>query len=348
MAKIGEKELKEQIKDNKFSNIYIIYGEETYLKDLYIKKIKSKLVDPAFADFNYHEYEGKDCSIDDVLRDAQMMPMMSEYSVVLVRDFPFSDNSEAVSSLKEYAKDVCDTSVLIFWYDSLNFDIKKNSKWNTVINIVAKAGSAVNLEKRSLSDLARMIVSYAKKQNRVISLADAQYLISVVGSDLKTIFNELEKMCNFAGGEITRAIIDNLAVKSLQARVFDLSKFILRGDSDSAYNVLNTLFVQKEEPIAVLSVISSCYVDMYRVKCAKTANVNENNLTEFFSYKNREFLIKNAARDCRNISTEGLRKAIDILSHSDEMMKSTSVDKNLLLEETVAKLLMLRSKYASY
>lgn len=348
MAKIGEKELKDQIKENKFSNIYIIYGEETYLKDFYIKKLKSKLVDPAFADFNYHEYEGKDCSIDDVLRDVQMMPMMSEYSVVLVRDFPFGDNSDAVNSLKKYAKDLCDTSVLIFWYDSLNIDVKKNSKWNTVINTIAKVGSSVNLEKRSLSDLAKMIVSYAKKQNCVISSANAQYLITVVGNDIKTVFNELEKMCNFANGEVTREIIDNLAVKSLQARVFDLSKFILKGDSDSAYKVLNTLFVQKEEPIAVLSVISSCYVDMYRVKCAKTANIDENNLTSIFSYKNREFLIKNAARDCRSISTEGLRKAIDILSHSDQLMKSTSVDKNLLLEETVAKLLILRSKYASY
>lgn len=82
---------------------------------------------------------------------------------------------------------------------------------------------------------------------------------------------------------------------------------------------------------------------MYRAKCAKAANENEMTLSDYFSYKGREFLIRNAARDCRNISFESLRKAIDILSNTDELLKSTSIDKNLLLEETVAKLLMLRN-----
>ena len=79
---------------------------------------------------------------------------------------------------------------------------------------------------------------------------------------------------------------------------------------------------------------------MYRVKCAKAANVNENELAQYYSYKGREFLIKNASRDCRNISFESLRASIDILQRADELMKSSSIDKNLLLEETVAKLLL--------
>jgi calcineurin-like phosphoesterase len=84
-------------------------------------------------------------------------------------------------------------------------------------------------------------------------------------------------------------------------------------------------------------------VDMYRVKCAKTANVNENELSNYFNYKGKEWLITNASRDCKKISIESLRSALDVLSNADEMMKSTSIDKNLLLEETVAKLLMLRN-----
>ncbi|MBR1531893.1 MAG: DNA polymerase III subunit delta, partial [Eubacterium sp.] len=154
----------------------------------------------------------------------------------------------------------------------------------------------------------------------------------------------LEKICAYVGeGEVTKKVIDELAIKSLQARVYDLSKFILRGDSDSAYRVLNTLFAQKEEPIAILSVISSCYVDMYRVKCAKAAGENENELTQYFSYRGREFLIRNAARDCRTVSVNSLRSALDTLAETDEKMKSTSIDKNILLEETIAKLMMARN-----
>ena len=55
MAKIGEAELKNQIKNNDFSNVYMIYGDEGYLKEFYVKKLKEKLVEPAFADFNFHQ-----------------------------------------------------------------------------------------------------------------------------------------------------------------------------------------------------------------------------------------------------------------------------------------------------
>lgn len=344
MGKIGEAELKNQIKNNELSNVYFIYGEETYLKEFYVKKLKEKVVEPAFADFNFHQYEGKNTAMHEILQDAEMMPMMAQYSFILVHDYPLDKAASDVDALKEFFKDVPETCIIVFWYDSIEVDTKKNAKWRSIETAFAKAGSAVHLEKRTESDLVKLITASAKKRSCSIDSANARYLISVVGSDIKTIFNELEKICGFVGkGEITKQIIDELAVKCLQARVYDLSKFILAGNSDGAYGVLHVLFAQKEEPIAILAVIASCYVDMYRVKCAKSANMNEMQLSDYFSYKGREFLIRNAARDCRNISVEDLRKAIDILSKTDELLKSTAIDKQLLLEETVAKLLYLRN-----
>ncbi len=345
MAKIGEAELKAQIKSREFSNVYMIYGEETYLKDFYVSKLKETLIDSAFADFNFHQYDGKDTSISEILMDAEMLPMMSEYSLVLVRDYPLDKSSADVDALKEFFGDIPETTVLVFWYDTIQIDTKKSGKWKTIENMFSKAGSCVNLEKRTEGDLAKLIVSSAKKRGCTIDTASARYLISVVGSDIKTIFNELEKICGYVvSGEITRDIIDRLAVKCLQARVYDLSKYIIAGNSDGAYGVLNVLFAQKEEPIAILSVISSCYIDMYRAKCAKSANVNEADLSNYFQYKGREFLIRNASRDCRNISFDNLRQAIDVLCTTDELLKSTAIDKNLLLEEAVAKLLLLRGQ----
>ena len=342
MARIGEAELKEQIKTSSFSNVYFIYGEESYLKEFYAKKLKEKIVNPAFADFNFHQYETKNSTLDDILQDAQMLPMMDEYTFILVHDYPLDKSTADIEALKEFFKDIPQSCVLVFWFDSIEVDTKKSSKWKSIENLFAKAGSSVNLEKRSESETAKLIVNSAKKRNCRIDTNNAKYLISVCGNDIQTLFSELEKICAYANGrEITKQDIDSLAVKSLQARVYDLSKFILAGNSDSAFGVLNTLFAQKEEPLSILAVISSCYIDMYRVKCAKAANENENELANYYQYKGREFLIRNASRDCRNISFSALRESIDVLQKADELMKSSSIDKNLLLEETVAKLLLL-------
>ena len=344
MAKVGEAELKNQIKNSDFSNVYMIYGEEGYLKEFYVQKLKEKLVEPAFADFNFHQYDGKKSPLSDILTDADMMPMMSEYTFLLVRDYPFDKSKDDVELLKSYLSDVNESAVIVFWFDNLEIDTKKNAKLRALETAIAKNGTAVEFNRKTESELARLISAKVKKLGCTIDSTNAAYLVSVVGNDLKTILNETEKICSFVGeGEITRKIIDELAVKCLQARVYDLSKFILNGKSDEAYGVLRGLFAQKEEPIVILAVISSCYIDMYRVKCAKACGKGEQSLTEYFNYKGREWLIRNAVRDSKNLSLENLRCAIDTLSETDEKMKSTAVDKNLLLEETVTKLIALRN-----
>ena len=220
MAKIDEAELKAQIKNRQFSNVYFIYGEESYLKEHYVNKLTSAVVDPAFADFNYHRYDGKDISISDILQDAETVPMMAEYSFILVRDYPFDKSVNDCKEIKEFLKDVPDTCVLVFWYDSLAVDTKKNDKFKSLITAFAKAGSVAELNKRTEGDIARLIVASAKKRGCTIDSKNARYLISVVGSDLKTVFNETEKLCFYIGeGEIKKEHIDEIAVKSLQARV---------------------------------------------------------------------------------------------------------------------------------
>lgn len=343
MARLNEDELKKQIKSGTFDNVYFIYGEESYLKEFYVNKLKSKIVDPAFADFNYHCYENKNTPLDVILNDADTLPVMSEYTFILVHDYPLDKSESELELLKAYFNDISQSCVIVFWCDNIDVDVKKNAKWRKIENAFAKFGASVDMQKRTESDLAKLIVSRAKKKNCLLSLNDARYLIRTVGSDIKTVFNETDKICAFVSqGEITKQNIDLLAVKSLQARVFDLSKSILKGDCDGAFEILNGLFAQKEEPIAILAVIASCYTDMYRVKCAKAANQAQNDVGNYYNYKNKEFLLTNASRNCKDISFENLRKSIDVLAKTDELLKSTSVNKNILLEETVAKLLMLR------
>ena len=87
MPAINESGLKEVIKNNPVG-IFLIHGEEGYLKKAYVEKIVSKTVDEAFADFNFHTFDGKECSLSEIYESAGAVPMMSETKCVLVKDFP--------------------------------------------------------------------------------------------------------------------------------------------------------------------------------------------------------------------------------------------------------------------
>lgn len=140
MAVIGEKELRAQLKSGTLSHAYFIYGDEGYLKDHYIAQIKKKAVDPAFADFNIHIYEKDGTQLSDVLHDADTFPMMGGSNLVLVYDFPF-DKKADVEDIKAYLKDVPDTTVLVFTYQSLPVDTKRKSAGTALLKLLLRPGT---------------------------------------------------------------------------------------------------------------------------------------------------------------------------------------------------------------
>lgn len=352
MAKIGEKEIKNQIKTGEFSNAYLIYGREGFLKNHYVNQLKKKLVEPAFADFNFHSYNGKNVSLDEILKDAEMLPMMSSYNFVLVCDYPFDKSENDVKLLQNYLGDIPETTVLVFWYDAIEFpfknkDGKVNSKSSKIENAFIKAGSAVELNERSEGELVKMLVSGFKKRNTVISPNNAKYLISVSGNDIQTLQSETEKIAYYVkNGEITKEIIDRLATKSIQANIYDLSRAIVAGNYDKAYSILNKLFILEVKPDYLLSTITQCFVDMYRVKCAKSAGYPASDIKNYFSNIN-DYKINDAVRNSANLSISQIRKSLDVLMAADNTLKSTSTDTKLIFEELMVKLLLI-SKEVKY
>ncbi len=341
MAILNEQALRGQIKQGSYFNAYLFYGEESYLKEHYVNMLKKKLLNPAFESFNLHSYEGADIDFDDVLKDAQMLPAMSEYNLVIVTDYAVEKSKPDMKLLEEYFSDCPDSTVFIMVYKALSPDTKCAS-FKKLISAFDKAGAAVNLEKRSESDIARLLVSGAKKRSSELNTDNARYLISICGNDMQVLLNELDKLAGFAKDrEITKEIIDNMAAKCLQARIYDLSKAVVSGNADRAYNVINTLFEMKEEPIIIMSAIGGAYVDMYRVKCAKAAGKGYDDVAAHYNYRGREFALRNATRDCAALSEGQLRSSLDAVMDTDLKLKSTAADKRMLIEELVAKLLMI-------
>lgn len=348
MGRIDEQALKSQIKSGEFSNAYFIFGEEDYLKEFYVNTLVKKLAGGPFEDFNLHRFDGKSASLDDILKDADLLPMMGGNNFILVCDYPFDKSEKDCKEIKEYLTDVPETTFLVFWYNSLSPDTKKSSRWKGVEAAFAKFGSSVELRRRSEGELVKLLVSRCKKRKAALSSDNARYLISVSGSDIKTLLNEVQKLSAYVnGGDITKEIIDRLAVRSLQARIYDLSNAVVRGNYDRAYSVLDSLFAAKEDPVKVLSAISGCFVDMYRVKCAKSAGCDYEDVGRHYNYKGREFALKNAARDCAALTFSQLRRSLDVIMTADNSLKSTAAASRLILEEMLVKLLLI-SKEVKY
>lgn len=346
MALIHEEDLKRQIKDRQMNNCYLFFGEEEYLKQFYIKKICSKFVTSGSETFSLRKYDGKENTLDDVFEGAQSMPFMSDYCVCIAHDFSLDAlNAEQKEQLSSFLDSQPDTSITIFWMDSISLS-PKNAKHKWVIDAFSKKAAAVDFIKYTRSGLCKTVIGYAAKQGCQMSGNTANYLIDTVGDSLNTLFNETQKAVSFAGqgNEITKSHIDEIAVRSLEARVFDLSKFILNGNARNALELLHTLMQNKAEPIDIFAVILMSFVDIYRAKTALSGGESANYPAKLFDYKNKEFRLTNGAKFAAGISDLQLRECFDCFSEGDRLLKSTAQSGEMVLERLIVKLSLILAR----
>lgn len=340
MAEFDEKQLKAHIKGGDFLPVYLFCGDEAYLKKFYSDSLCEKAVGKDFFDFNFQSFEGKNLDMHDVFDAAVMMPLMSEKRAVLVRDAKLEGmNEQDAALLRDYLQNPCESTVLVFLQTSSDFSA---AKAKTAAELIKKQGAVCVLNKRKGAELIKPLISSASKQGCVLSVDAANYLVSVVGDDFNVLINELSKVCHYAaGGEIRKEHIDEVAIKTDEAKIYDLTKFLLMKNFDKAYEVLGILLRQKTEPEYILGTIISAYVDIYRAKVSVTCGKGAEELSEAYSYGRLAFRLKNAARDASRLDLDTIRKCLDELAKADMKLKSGRDNPHIILEQLMVSLFLI-------
>ncbi len=332
-----EAQLKDRIKAGNCP-LYVLYGAESYLTEQYARKIADATVEAGLEAFNLQKFDGQTVTLNQLEEAVEALPLMAERKCVLVRDMDAA-GAEA-DRLLELITHLPEGCVLVFWQMTVQPNRSKNA-WKAFLKEAEAVGVVMNFEKKTPAEAARLLVAGAKRRGCRLDPEDALYLVELAGNDLNLLLHELDKLCALATeGVVTRQSIEVAATRNLEARVFDLSKAILRRDATTAYGLLRQLMVAREEPLAVLGVLSNAYADLYRAKIAVTAGQPADSLTaNFRNYKGKEFRLRNAARDAARMSVEMLRDCLDILARTDTALKQNHSGDWILLEQTVASLI---------
>ncbi|XOQ44142.1 MAG: DNA-pol3-delta domain-containing protein [Clostridium sp.] len=346
MPEITETELRKQIRHKSFANLYFLYGEEKYLISYYLNQLAGKAAGDQFTDFNFQRFDGGETGADRIAEAALALPFFAERKCVVVTD-PDADTMKTVETekWKELISSLPDTTVLIVALPNLDADEKKSKNWKKFINLMKDTGNVIRFRRRTDAQLKKLLQEGAEKRGCLLSARNADRLVASCGSDLTTLLHELEKLCSYVKqGEITANDIDLLAVKNLEARVFDLSKAILSGSGDRAYSILNLLLQQGEEPVVILSVLSSAYIDLYRVRTSIENGYDAMEPAKYFDYARKEFRLRNAQRDAGRYPDGMYRESLKELLAADVALKSSRGNRRTVLEKLIARLLILAER----
>lgn len=328
------KQLKADLKSGQLGRLYVFHGEESYLKEHYRDQIIARLCPPGTEDFSLVRL-GETMDRDDLVDAVESFPFGAERKVVLVSDYPLlkptGDLKEALPSiLADLPEHVC----LIFYFDALEF---KPDKRLTLWKTIEKHGSVVEFEKSGQADLIPWLKRRFTAQDKLIDTPECEYMLFICGSLMTNLITEVDKICAYADHKnITKADIDAVASRVLDADVFAMTDCILNNNYDKALAILRDLFASKNQPVAVLGAITKQMQRLYGAKLAFEARKSEDYLAKLLGFRS-SYPARLLMQGARRISLKGARKAVQLCAQADLDTKSNIPD-----AERVVELLLLQ------
>ncbi len=346
MPIVYEDDLRKDISSTHFAPVYLIFGDDSYLKNHYKDTLAKKAFD-GDPFFNLQKFEG-DSNLQEVFDAVNQFPMMADCKSVVLADFDFEHSAKSdFDRFLELISNANDSCVLIICFDTILFDAKKGSKEKKILSAVEKiGGKCVEINHRSISALIKLLSDGAKKRGCTFGEIACRYLIEVSGTDLSTLRNELDKLCAYVGsGEITKDTVAEIAVKSVDASVYEYVKQILDGNVSKALMQLSDMFFMRIEPMIILSVAASSYVDIYRAYAAGIKGVSKVDVAADFKYpKNKLFLIDRATQNAKKFNRTKLQLSLEAIADADKSLKSFGAEPKALLEQLTIKLVYILAK----
>lgn len=305
--------------------VYLLFGEDEYLRNEYLKKIK-KSFDTLQLGINYIQID--ETNVSEIISDIETPAFGLDKKLIIAKDTGLFKKKNAFSEklaeyLKENANNLEDL-VLVF----AEQEVEKNKLFNTIKEV----GQALEFKEQNMSQLIKKVKSLANAYKVEIKENVAGYFIECVGTNMSDIINEIRKLIEYAGsgGEIKKEDIDSLSIKKSESIIFDLTDNLGKKKIDVALDVLHNLIYAKEPVQRILVMLYNHFKKLYIIKLA----VEENrNVAQSLNLKpNQMFLVNKYTAQAKAFDKEELRNLLEELIKIDEYSKSGKIDINIGLE----------------
>ncbi len=208
------KQLTQDIKTREFKPVYLLYGDEAFLKKSYKNQMKAAI--SGGDTMNFHYFEGKGVDLKEILSLADTMPFFGERRLILLEDTGLFKGSGA-ESLVEYLPEMPDTTCLLF----VESEVDKRSR---LFKKVKEIGYAAEMARQNEKQLALWAGGILNREGKRITHQTMELFLSRTGDDMEHIRTELEKLIAYTLGRevITDEDVEAITTVQVTNKIFDM------------------------------------------------------------------------------------------------------------------------------
>jgi DNA polymerase-3 subunit delta len=252
------KRVAQDIKKGEFQNLYLLYGEESYLRRQYRDNLKNALISPDDS-MNYTVYAGKDINVGEVIDMADTMPFFAERRVVVIENSGWCKSGN--ERMAEYVKNIPATTYIIFVEEEID---KRNKLYKNIVD----NGYAALCEMQDEAMLKKWVLGLLKKENKLITGDALDLLLDKTGTNMENIKREVEKLVcyKYYDEGITAEDVEDLCVEQIQNQIFEMVEAVAVKNQKRALELYYNLIALKEAPVKILALISRQFNMLLQVR----------------------------------------------------------------------------------
>ena len=318
-------DLEKEINTN-LKSLYLLYGQEQYLIDMSVKKIKKKF-DELVQGINYIVIDEN--NTEEIIPNIEMPAFGYDRKLIIVKNSGLfkkdgrkkteSPIQEKVSNYINENHDMLDESVVLVF-------IEEEADKNSVFDAVSKYGSVCKIDELKVNQLINKLKKICDLYEVGVSQATLNYFVENCGTNLQNLINEIRKLIEYKGkgGTIEIADINKLSIKQIESIIFDLTDNLATRKIDKSLEILDNLIYQKEPLQKILITLYGHFKKLYI--CAESINSNKDIVNVLKLKPNQTFLINKYKNQAKHFKVKDLRKILSDFADLDYNYKVGNID----------------------
>ncbi len=330
----------QDIKNEDYKSLYILYGAERLLIDRLVKTFINQVLSKNEQAFNYIECSGEDLSYDDAINSVTRLPIMAAHQIIKIEGADFLTSSLWSDDEKDYfvkSHQENMQTITIVIADSID-------KRKKIFRTMSKFASIIEFGKLSDNELAKWCIKEAKARGKILTSPVANRLVDGLGYSHKDskltlygVLSILEKLCSSCvDADISLEAVDAVVDDNVDSNIFKMVDSVFNGDGEYSFRQLDALLLAGEAPIKIHFMLHRHLRLLLQVESLKRSNYSNKSIAD--KLKLKAFVVNNLSKQLMKWKHSDLMAVLAEAEKCDLNLKS-SVEALYALEAFIASVL---------
>jgi len=305
-------DIKNEISQSVFKQIYLLYGDDEFLKNSVYNVIKSNLLKKNNSKLDELKYNDES-DIFDILNECNTYAFTGNAKLIKCKNTNFFSKEEYTEPLTRIVNDISDNTFIIFIETNISKKLTSFKNFN-------KSGYAYDISKGKPDDVKKFIYLSFKREGKTISSSDLDLFIEFSGLNLAYISLNIDKILLYMNDQknVTSDMIKLLCNGITDVKSYELCSYLCKKDLKNTLNVYYDMIALKYSIPYFLAILFNTFYELYNIKISNTL-------------KSDDFRKRIAIDNASKFSLEALNTIIKDICDFDHDFKTGKINQDSLM-----------------